>query len=100
MCWWGGGAWHRRKKRLWRSLLFVLLPRIRATGPNVLPTCCPHRNREALAHPERAAKLSGKQEHALQLHNRLLSALTRPDTSGIRPRPKRARDAFGPGGSA
>lgn len=42
-----------------------------------------------------AAKLSYKQERAIHLHG--VCKATPPDTSRIRPRPKRARDAFGPG---
>jgi hypothetical protein len=53
--------------------------------------CC----REAVAHPEAAVKLSCKQERACQL--RAVCRALPPDTSRIRQRPKRARDAFGAG---
>lgn len=42
-------------------------------------------------------RLSTKQSRALQLHSELGRSGARPDTSSIRPRPHRARDAFGPG---
>ena len=42
-----------------------------------------------------AAKLSCKQQRAIQLH--AVCKANPPDTSRIRQRPKRARDAFGPG---
>jgi hypothetical protein len=51
--------------------------------------------REAVAHPEAAVKLSCKQERACQL--RAVCRALPPDTSRIRQRPKRARDAFGAG---
>jgi hypothetical protein len=53
--------------------------------------CC----REAVAQPEVAARLSYKQERFVRLQ--AACAISPPDTSRIRQRPKRARDAFGPG---
>lgn len=55
----------------------------------------PRCRREALAHPERAARPSFTQTRAARLH--AACAACPPDVSAIRPRPKRARDAFGPG---
>ncbi|KAL4450139.1 hypothetical protein ABPG77_010808 [Micractinium sp. CCAP 211/92] len=52
-------------------------------------------SKEALAHPERAARPSFTQTRAARLH--AACAACPPDVSAIRPRPKRARDAFGPG---
>ena len=60
-------------------------------SPPDLPPFC----RAALAHPEIAAKLSTKQAKALELHAACRAAP--PAASTIRPRPHRARDAFGPG---
>lgn len=50
---------------------------------------------EAVAQPEVAARLSYKQERFVRLQ--AACAISPPDTSRIRQRPKRARDAFGPG---
>ncbi|KAL4452463.1 hypothetical protein ABPG75_008125 [Micractinium tetrahymenae] len=52
-------------------------------------------SKEALAHPEVAARPSYQQERAARLH--AACAASPPDVSAIRARPKRARDAFGPG---
>lgn len=60
------------------------------------PYICPvHPCREAVAHPEVAARPSYRQAQAQALH--AVCAAHPPDISRIRPRPKRARDAFGPG---
>ena len=95
----GGGAWEP-----WAGFTGAgrAVP-LAGAGPLRLPSELPitgwpapstHR-RAALAHPELAAKISTKQAHALQLHAACRTAP--PAASTIRPRPHRARDAFGPG---
>ena len=69
-------------------------PPLAPPSPITAPASLP---RQAQAHPEVAARLSTKQAQALQLQSQLRRSGSCPASSGIPPRPHRARDAFGPG---